>query len=50
MEPISCELLSIGSELLVGETVDTNAAYLAVSWRSWACWRAAVGSCRMTGR
>ena len=29
MEPISCELLSIGSELLVGETVDTNAAYLA---------------------
>jgi nicotinamide-nucleotide amidase len=28
MEPISCELLSIGSELLVGETVDTNAAHL----------------------
>ncbi len=28
MEPISCELLSIGSELLVGETVDTNAAFL----------------------
>jgi nicotinamide-nucleotide amidase len=28
MDPISCELLSIGSELLVGETVDTNAAYL----------------------
>ena len=28
MEPISCELLSIGSELLVGETVDTNTAHL----------------------
>jgi nicotinamide-nucleotide amidase len=28
MDPISCELLSVGSELLVGETVDTNAAYL----------------------
>ncbi len=28
MGPIACELLSIGSELLVGETVDTNAAFL----------------------
>jgi competence/damage-inducible protein CinA-like protein len=28
MDPVSCELLSIGSELLVGETIDTNAAYL----------------------
>ncbi|MDQ2941190.1 MAG: molybdopterin-binding protein, partial [Chloroflexota bacterium] len=28
MDPVSCELLSVGSELLVGETVDTNAAYI----------------------
>ncbi len=26
---VEAELLSIGSELLLGETVDTNAAYLA---------------------
>ena len=39
---IRTELLSIGAELLLGETVDTNAAFLGVvCWSAIACSAAA---------
>ena len=30
---MNAEILAVGSELLLGETVDTNSAYLRANWR-----------------